>query len=134
MPSLQQLQDFADANLKQLDIHVESLGEREAVFTCVVGADDIGYGNAVSGPAIMKIADTTFYLLLLAELGFDSALAASSLNFSFLRKPPGDRNLRSQCRLLKVGRRLIVGEMTMYSEGDERPAAQVTGTYISLVS
>jgi uncharacterized protein (TIGR00369 family) len=134
MPSLQELQSFIDANIDQIEIRVESLGEREADFTCVVSADDIGHGNAVSGPAIMKMVDTAFYLLLLAELGFDAALAASSLNFSFLRKPSGNRNLRSHCRLLKVGRRLIVGEMTIYSEGDERPVAQSTGTYIPLGS
>lgn len=134
MPSLQELQSFIDANLDQIEIRVESLGEREAQLICVVSADDIGHGNAVSGPAIMKMADTAFYLLLLAELGFDTPLAASSLNFSFLRKAPGDRNLRSHCRLLKVGRRLIVGEMTIYSEGDDRPVAQSTGTYIPLGS
>jgi uncharacterized protein (TIGR00369 family) len=132
MPSLKELQDFIDANLNQVHMRVESLGEREAVFTCVVGADDIGHGNAVSGPAIMKMVDTAFYLVLLGELGFDSALAASSLNFSFLRKPPGDQNLRGHCRLLKVGRRLIVGEMTIYSEGDERPVAHAIGTYTPL--
>ena len=128
----QKLQAFIDENLKQVDMRVESVGEREAVFRCSVGADDLGHGNAVSGPAIMKMADTAFYLVLLGELGFNSALAASSLNFSFLRKPPGGRNLRSHCRLLKVGRRLIVGEMTIYSEGDTRPVAHVTGTYTPL--
>jgi len=132
MTSLSKLQDFIDANLSQVDMRVDSLGDREAVFTYVVGADDIGHGNAVSGPAIMKLADTAFYLLLLAELGFDTALAASSLNFSFLRKPSADLNLRAHCRLLKVGRRLIVGDMAIFSEGDEHPAVHATGTYTPL--
>lgn len=128
----EKLQAFLDANLQQMEMRVESVGDREAIFTYIVNTDDIGQGQAVSGPAIMKLADTAFYLLLLAELGFDAALAASSLNFNFLRKAPADRNLRSHCRLLKVGRRLIVGEMTIYSEGDERPVAQSTGTYSAL--
>jgi uncharacterized protein (TIGR00369 family) len=129
MPSLRELQAFIDANLDQVEMRVESLGECEAVFTCAVTVNDIGYGNAVSGPAIMKIADTAFYLLLLAELGLEAVLAASSLNFNFLRKPPADQHLRSHCRVLKMGRRLIVAEMTLYSGGDERPVAQATGTY-----
>lgn len=132
MTSVLKLQNFINANLSQVDMRVDSVGDREAVFTYLVGADDIGQGNAVSGPAIMKMADTAFYLLLLAELGFDTALAASNLNFSFLRKPSGDLNLRAHCRLLKVGRRLIVGDMTIFSEGDERPVVHATGTYTPL--
>jgi acyl-coenzyme A thioesterase PaaI-like protein len=35
----------------------------------------------------------------------------------------------AKCQLLKVGRTLVVGEVTLYSEGDERPIAHAVGTY-----
>lgn len=129
MPSIEEVQAFVSDKLPKAKLRVDSLADREGVVTYFVDADDLGYGNAVSGPAIMKMADTAFYIVLLGELGFDTALAASSLNFAFLRKPPGGVNLRGHCKLLKVGRRLIVAELTLYSEGDRNPVAHALGTY-----
>jgi len=33
------------------------------------------------------------------------------------------------CRLLKIGRTLATGEVTLYSDGDPAPVAHATGTY-----
>ena len=33
------------------------------------------------------------------------------------------------CRLLKLGKSLAVGEVSLYSEGTEEPVAHVVGTY-----
>jgi acyl-coenzyme A thioesterase PaaI-like protein len=52
----------------------------------------------------------------------------TNLSIHFLRKPEvGD--LVSETRLLKAGKRLCVGEVTIFSEGAEEPVAHVTGTY-----
>jgi acyl-coenzyme A thioesterase PaaI-like protein len=40
-----------------------------------------------------------------------------------------DVSLISECRLLKLGNRLAVGEVSIFSEGEEEPVAHVTGTY-----
>ncbi len=54
----------------------------------------------------------------------------SSLNINFLRKPAaGDSNLRGECRLMKVGKNLVVGEVWVYFEGVDDAVAHVTGTY-----
>ena len=53
----------------------------------------------------------------------------SNLNINFLRKPAAGRNLRGECRLMKVGKNLVVGEVWVYSEGMEDAVAHVTGTY-----
>jgi len=42
---------------------------------------------------------------------------------------PAPRDLISDCRLLKLGNRLAVGEVSIFSEGEEEPVAHVTGTY-----
>jgi acyl-coenzyme A thioesterase PaaI-like protein len=52
----------------------------------------------------------------------------TNLNINFLRKP-AQRDLLAKCRLLKIGKRLAVGEVTIRSEGNEEPVAHVTSTY-----
>ncbi len=52
----------------------------------------------------------------------------TNLNINFLRKPgPGD--LIADAKLLKVGKRLVVGEVAIYSDGEGDPVAHVTSTY-----
>ncbi|MFH4151056.1 thioesterase, partial [Acinetobacter baumannii] len=43
--------------------------------------------------------------------------------------PAGDKDLRSECKLMKVGKSLVVGEVWIYSVGLEEPVAHVTATY-----
>ncbi|NKB61510.1 MAG: hypothetical protein GKR95_05005 [Gammaproteobacteria bacterium] len=50
----------------------------------------------------------------------------TSLNINFLRKPASDRDILGKCRLLKVGKKLIIGEVSLYSEGKEECVAHVT--------
>jgi acyl-coenzyme A thioesterase PaaI-like protein len=59
-------------------------------------------------------------------------LATTNLNINLLCMPAGDRDILGDCRLLKVGRKLIVGEVSLSSEGDERAVAHVVGTYARL--
>ena len=52
----------------------------------------------------------------------------TQLNISFLRKPPpGD--LFAEANLLKLGRRLAVGEIGLRGEGAEALVAHATSTY-----
>ena len=57
------------------------------------------------------------------------ALAVTTnLSFNFLRKPaPAD--LIADCRLLKLGKRLAVGEVSLFSEGSPDIVCHATGTY-----
>jgi acyl-coenzyme A thioesterase PaaI-like protein len=57
------------------------------------------------------------------------ALAVTTnMNINFLRKPPhGD--VIVECRLLKLGKRLAVGEATLYGEGSDDVVAHAVATY-----
>ncbi|HET9531353.1 MAG TPA: PaaI family thioesterase, partial [Blastocatellia bacterium] len=57
------------------------------------------------------------------------ALAVTTnLNINFLRKPSA-ADVIGQARLLKLGKRLAVGEVIMYSENEPDPVAHATVTY-----
>jgi uncharacterized protein (TIGR00369 family) len=85
-------------------------------------------GGTVSGPTIMALADVAAYVAILASIGWVPLAVTTSLNINFLRKPaPGP--LVADCRLIKLGKRLAVGEISIRSEGEEELVAHATSTY-----
>jgi uncharacterized protein (TIGR00369 family) len=85
-------------------------------------------GGTVSGPAMMGLADFTMYAVVLSRIGVQKMAVTTSLNANFLRRPAAV-DLIADGRLLKLGRRLAYGEVTIYSEGDDEPVCHVTATY-----
>lgn len=85
-------------------------------------------GGTISGPTMMALGDFTMYVAVLATIGPVPLAVTTNLNINFLRKPEA-RDLIADCRLLKVGKRLAVGEVTIRSEGVDEPVAHVTSTY-----
>ena len=85
-------------------------------------------GGTISGPAMMALADLALYAAILAHIGPVALAVTTSLNFNFLRKPE-PRALIADCRLLKLGKRLAVGDVSIYSEGSSDVVCHATGTY-----
>jgi len=85
-------------------------------------------GGTISGPALMALADSAMYSLLLAMIGPVPLAVTTNLNINFLRKP-APLDVIAKAEMLKLGRRLAVGSVTMYSDGDDEPVAHATVTY-----
>ena len=77
----------------------------------------------------MAVADCAIYVAIFSKLGITAMAVTTNLNISFLRKPEADKNIVATCRLLKLGKRLAMGEVYLYSEGCDEPVAHVSGTY-----
>jgi len=86
-------------------------------------------GGTVSGPVMMALADVAMYVALLGEIGPVPLAVTTNLNINFLHRPQPDTDLVAEAKLLKVGRRLAVGEVTLCSDGEAMPVAHVTCTY-----
>ncbi len=86
-------------------------------------------GGTVSGPAMVMLADVAVYVAILATLGSDALQAVTtSLNVNFLKRPaPGE--IIAEAKLLKVGRRLVVGEVALFDASGEMLLAHITATY-----
>jgi uncharacterized protein (TIGR00369 family) len=85
-------------------------------------------GGTICGPALMALADVTLFGLVLSMIGPVELAVTTNLNVHFLRRP-APRDVVAEGRILKLGRRLAVGEVTMHSDDDPRPICHVTGTY-----
>lgn len=85
-------------------------------------------GGTVSGPTMMALADAAMYVAILGNLGQVALAVTTNLNINFYRKPePG--KLIAEARVLKMGQRLAVGDVLLFSEGVEESVAHVTLTY-----
>jgi acyl-coenzyme A thioesterase PaaI-like protein len=78
---------------------------------------------------LMGVADVALYVAILGTIGIQPMAVTTNLNINFLRKPAGNRPIVGECRLIKVGRTLAVGEVTLYSEGLPDAVAHAVGTY-----
>ncbi len=91
-------------------------------------ADFLRPGGTISGPTMMELADFAMYVAVLSAIGAVPLAVTTNLNINFLRKP-AQADLIAKAKLLKVGKRLAVGEVAIYSDGVEEPVAHVTSTY-----
>lgn len=90
--------------------------------------DHLRPGGTVSGPTMMELADFAMYVAVFSAIGNQPLAVTTNLNINFLRKP-GATDLIADAKLMKVGKRLAVGEVMLYSNGSDEPVAHVTATY-----
>lgn len=127
--SKQEISEFLAAEFPQSKCVVEEVGNGRAVVSHHVGPDELRPGGTVSGPVLMAIADVALYVAILGEIGIVPLTVTTSLTINFLRKPPASAGIVGVCKLLKVGRSLAVGEVSLFSQGFDEPVAHVVGTY-----
>ena len=79
-------------------------------------------------PSDLALSDFALYVALLAAIGPVALAVTINLNINFLRRPE-QRDLIAEAKILKLGKRLAVMEVNIYSEGVDGPVAHVTSTY-----
>ena len=111
-----------------LGFRVEAMGEGTATIRLPARQDFLRPGGSIAGPAIMALADCAMYGVVLGLRGDAVMAVTSNLSIHFLRAPkPVD--LIAEAKLLRLGRRLAVIEVSIHAAGEDRPVAHVTGTY-----
>jgi uncharacterized protein (TIGR00369 family) len=85
-------------------------------------------GGTISGPTMMALTDFSMYVAILASIGPVALAVTTSLNINFLRKPE-QRDLIAEVKLIKLGKRLAVGDVAIYSDGEDEMVAHATLTY-----
>ncbi|MEE8444998.1 MAG: PaaI family thioesterase [Alphaproteobacteria bacterium] len=125
------LADFIDEHFPQiayLKLNIDSVDDKALRLRLPMSKRHLRPGGTVSGPALMALTDTAMYLMLLSRIGPATLAVTTNLNINFLRKP-GLADVIAEARMLKLGKRLAVGEVTLYSDGEAEPVAHATMTY-----
>ncbi|MGO9008356.1 MAG: PaaI family thioesterase [Beijerinckiaceae bacterium] len=107
---------------------VDAVGPMTARMRLVYHPRHLRPGGTISGPAMFSLADVALYAAVLAQIGPVALAVTTNLSINFLRKPE-PRDLIGEARLLKLGKRLAVGEVLIFSEAGEDLVAHATGTY-----
>jgi len=120
---------FLTKEFPQSSVSVVEVGNQGATVRQKIGTEHLRPGGTVSGPVLMAVADSALYVAILGEIGLVPLAVTTNLNINFLRKPSAERAILGKCKLLKVGKALVVGEVFLYSEEQEEPVAHAVGTY-----
>ena len=83
-------------------------------------------GDTVSGPCLFTLADIGGYVCVLSHVGREALAVTTSLNINFMRKA-GPGPVDGHCRILKLGKSLMVFDIDIVSDG--ATVAHATGTY-----
>ena len=121
---------FADW-VQALNLRIDSIDENGAVLRLPQHEGIRRIGGIVCGQASMTLIDTCMVFVCFGALGRVADVTTVSQSTSFMRAA-GDGDLLARGRVLKAGRQLVFGEVTVTLEGDDRPIAHGTSTYAVL--
>ena len=133
MMTVEELERFFLAEFPQVfhaesGLAIEAVWERGCRVRQAFRQRSVRPGGTISGPTMMALADFAMYVAVLAAIGPVPLAVTINLNINFLRKA-APRDLIAEARLLKLGKRLATGEVTICSQGETEPVAHVTSTY-----
>lgn len=143
MMSLPDVRLFLERHFPQIgpgnDLVVEGVGPMTGRLRLVQQDKHLRPGGTISGPSMFALADVAIYIAILGEIGVGSEpenawkspgarTVTTNININFLRRPVA-RDLVGDARLMRVGRRLAVGEVWLHSEGSDEAVAHAVGTY-----
>lgn len=111
------------------DFAVERVDEAGILVRLVVSDRHLRPGGTVSGPSMFALADVAVYLAILSRIGPVALAVTTSCAIDFMRKPAAGADLLCETRLLKLGRRLAVGDCLLRSDGTAAPVARASLTY-----
>lgn len=111
------------------DFAIDALTPQSVTMRLLTAERHLRPGGTISGPSMFALADVAVYAMVLARVGRQALAVTTNSSLDFMRKPAADRDLIAECRLLKLGRVLAVGDVLMFSEGSEAPVARATLTY-----
>ena len=99
-----------------------------ATVGLAIGNRHLRPGGTVSGPAQFYLADVCAFIAVLAAVGPVALVVTTSATINFLKRP-APTDLVATSRILKRGKRLVVVDCTMHSDGDDEPVAHAVLTY-----
>ena len=127
--SIEQLQQVLVESFPVGDVPtIESLEGDVVVMSRGVDDSHGRPGGTLSGPTMMALADLAAWVITMAHVGPVVLAVTTSLHIDFLRKPELT-GLVARARLIKLGKRLSVSDVELFSRGSDQLVAKAQVTY-----
>jgi len=120
--------EFPQAFYPGCGLSIEKVGYGDVRVRRAYHEEHLRPGGTISGPTMMELADFAMYVAVFSAIGPQPLAVTTNLNINFLRKPAA-ADLLADAKLMKIGKRLAVGEVTIRSDSRDEPVAHVTSTY-----
>src|SRR3978361_2470414 len=131
--SVAELQTFLRKEFPQTfggdDVIIESADGQTCLLRQRFSEKMLRPGGTVSGPTLMGLADCAMYVVLLSAIGPVGLAVTTNLNINFLRKGAPGQDVLAAAKILKLGKRLAVGEVNLLSGTSPDPIAHVTAPH-----
>ena len=114
--------------VEKLGFKVESIGDGECSVRAVYSEDFLRPGGTISGPVLMALADFSMYGAIVGRAGAVQQAVTTSFNINFLLRPE-PRDIVANAKILKMGKRLVVGSVDLMGNEAEELVAHATCTY-----
>jgi uncharacterized protein (TIGR00369 family) len=112
-----------------MGFEVVSIERGLVVIRMETSARDLRPGDTVAGPVLFGLADVAMYAVVMSAVGPVPLAVTTDATIHFLRRPRAGV-LIARARLLKEGRRLVVGEVHIASEDEpNQPVVHAVMTY-----
>lgn len=130
MIDLDEINDFLSTEFSQIkdDYEILEFSSDNISILNRISQKHLRPGGTVSGPTMFALADVSFYIAILANIGVQKYVVTTNCNIDFLRKP-SPVNLIARPKIIKLGKSLIVGDVFIYSEDNNEPVARANFTY-----
>lgn len=120
--------DFPQIHTDGRFFAVTSITEGAVTMTLEPGDRHLRPGGTVSGPTLFTLADVAAYVAILCHIGPVALAVTTNLAINFLRLPKPKR-ITGNARILKLGKRLAVVEISIFQDDPDELVAHATATY-----
>lgn len=117
--------------IQDLNLNIEAINSEKVIMRMPYDDKLCRIGGMVCGQSQMALVDTCMVFVCFIGLQKFTNCATVTQTSSFLRPAIG-KDIIATGQVIKAGRTLVFGEVTLHAEGDPRPVCNATATYAVL--
>ena len=117
--------------IQDLNLQVDSVSEWKCKFTLNHSKKLVRSGGIICGQAIVSAADTAMIVAVIGAIGKYQNITTVDIACKYLR-PLMNQGGSLETEILKLGRRLVVGRITIKDIRSDKLVAEISCTYARL--
>lgn len=114
--------------VQDLDLSVESVSADAAVLRMKFSERLCRDNGVICGQALMSLADTAMVFAVSGAVGTYLPMTTVDQSIHFLR-PAAKADVLAEARVVRAGKTMAFGSVTLRMDGDERPVAMAQTAY-----